>query len=135
MIFQCKNNIHVSCFLIHSTVTSTIWFFKLHHVSQRCLLYHTLTFLTFPESLFFWHSQFMSFLNNNRHLTDTQKKKSDSFIFTMRKECWDLTTFELNNNKHSLSSLPSLVLIAVKYCTTSHGFSSLLQVHHLLPAV
>jgi hypothetical protein len=48
----------------------------------------------------------------------------------MRKECWVLTTFELHNNKHSLTSLPSLVLIAIKHCTTFYGVSDLLQVHH-----
>jgi len=53
----------------------------------------------------------------------------------MRKESWVLITFELNNNKHSLSSLPSLVLIVMKYCTTSCSVSDLLQVHHFLPAV
>jgi len=53
----------------------------------------------------------------------------------MQKESQVLTTSEVNNNKRSLSSLPSSVLIAMKYCNTSYGVSNLLQEHHLLPAV
>jgi len=52
----------------------------------------------------------------------------------MRKEFWVLTTFELSNNKHSLSSLPSLVLIAMKYCATSYGISNVLYPHTSLAA-
>jgi hypothetical protein len=62
----------------YPTVTSTIWFFKLHHVSQRYLLYHTLHFSLFLQACF-WHSQLMSFLNYNRHLTNTTK--CDFFLF------------------------------------------------------